>query len=165
MPSSDFDFLLGAWEVEHDKLVDTLGPPDGPWVRFRSRAEVQPILDGLGTTDETRGTLPDGTGFVGYTLRLYDPQDDSWSIWWASTARPGVLDDPVRGRFVDGRGTFVGPTEVDGRAFLARFHWLETTGPHPVWQQDFSFDGGLNWQPVNWRMVHTRVGTSVSPSG
>ena len=74
---------------------------------------------------------------------------------------PGVLDDPVRGRFIAGLGTFVGPAEVDGRAFLARFHWRETSGPHPVWEQDFSFDGGTTWQPVNWRMVHTRVAPEI----
>lgn len=161
MPATDFDFLLGTWYVEHDKLVDPFGPPDGPRVHFSSRASVQPILDGLGTADETRGTLPDGTGFVGFTLRLHDPSSDEWSIWWASKARPGVLDDPVRGRFIDGLGTFVGTAAVDGRAFLARFHWRETSGPHPVWEQDFSFDGGTTWQPVNWRMVHTRVAPEI----
>ena len=157
MPTSDFDFLHGAWHVEHDKLVDPFGPADGPRVRFRSTTEAQPILDGLGNIDETRGALPDGTGFVGFSLRLHDPTNDQWSIWWASKARPGVLDDPVRGRFVDGRGTFVGSAEAGQRQFLARFHWLDTNGPHPVWQQDFSFDGGTSWEPVNWRMVHTRV--------
>jgi hypothetical protein len=55
---------------------------------------------------------------VGFTLRLYDPHADEWAIWWASKARPGVLDHPVRR----------------------------------------SFDGGTTWQPMNWRMVHTRVG-------
>ena len=88
MPASDFDFLLGTWEVEHDRLVDPFGPPDGPRTSFRSTATVQSILDGLGTADETRGTLPDGTGFVGFSLRLYDPASDAWAIGWASKARP-----------------------------------------------------------------------------
>lgn len=157
MASSDFDFLHGDWEVEHDKLVDPFGPADGPRANFRSTASVQPILNGLGNADQTQGTLSDGTDFAGYSLRLYDPASDEWVIWWASTSRPGVLDDPVRGRFVDGVGTFVGPAEVDGRQFLARFHWVGTDGPHPVWQQDFSFDDGATWQPINWRMVHTRA--------
>ncbi|HEY9265640.1 MAG TPA: hypothetical protein VIP82_10500 [Microbacterium sp.] len=157
MPESDFDFLLGTWEVEHDKLIDPFASPSGPRVRFASTATVMPILDGLGTVDETRGTFPDGTGFVGFSLRLYDPSTDEWAIWWASKANPGVLDEPVRGRFINGRGTFVGPAETDGRSFLARFHWLGTDDAHPVWEQDFSFDGGETWEPVNWRMRHTRV--------
>jgi hypothetical protein len=162
MAASDFDFLLGEWEVVHDKLVDPFGPPDGPRVRFRSTASVRPILDGLGTADETRGTLPDGTGFVGFSLRLYDPATDEWAIWWASAARPGVLDDPVRGRFDAGRGTFVGRATTGDRTYLARFHWIDTLGPSPTWEQDFSFDEGATWEPVNWRMVHSRAaGSSV----
>ena len=157
MPASDFDFLIGTWDVEHDRLIDTLGPHDGPRIRFRTRVSVQHILDGLGTADETRGALPDGSDFAGFSLRLFDPTTDEWAIWWASTSRPGVLEDPVRGRFVDGRGTFVGPAEAGGREFLSRFHWTETASAHPVWEQDFSFDCGATWEPVNWRMVHTRV--------
>jgi hypothetical protein len=43
------------------------------------------------------------------------------------------------------------------REYLARFHWIDTLGPNPVWEQDFSFDGGATWEPVNWRMVHSRA--------
>lgn len=157
MPASDFDFLIGTWDVEHDRLIDTLGPHDGPRLRFRTRVTVQHILGGLGTADETRGILPDGSDFAGFSLRLFDPTTDEWAIWWASTSRPGVLEEPVRGRFVDGRGEFVGHAEADGREFLSRFHWTGTASGHPVWEQEFSFDGGATWEPVNWRMVHTRV--------
>jgi hypothetical protein len=157
MAASDFDFLIGSWQVEHEKLLDPFGPSDGPRVRFRSEATVWPILDGLGTADETRGTLPDGSAFVGFSLRLYEPDSDEWQIWWASKARPGVLDAPVRGSFAGEEGVFVGPAEYAGREFLARFRWTAIAGPHPVWEQDFSSDGGSSWGPVNWRMVHTRT--------
>ena len=157
MPASDFDFLIGSWEVAHDKLVDPLGPADGPWVRFQSRASVWSVLDGLGTADETRGTFPGGASFVGFSLRLHEPDSDEWLIWWASRARPGVLGDPVRGAFIDGVGTFVGSATHVGTEFLARFRWLDTTGPNPVWEQDFAFNGGTSWEPVNWRMIHTRA--------
>jgi len=160
MAASDFDFLIGSWQVEHEKLLDPFGPADGPRVRFRSEATVWPILDGLGTADETRGTLPDGSAFVGFSLRLYEPHSDEWQIWWASKARPGVLDAPVRGSFAGEEGVFVGSAEYEGREFLARFRWLDTAGPHPVWEQDFSLDGGRSWAPVNWRMVHTRTRTA-----
>lgn len=156
MPASDFDFLAGSWDVAHDKLVDPFSGTIGPRACFHSRATVWPILDGLGNADETRGTLPDGSPFVGFSLRLYVPQSDEWLIWWASKARPGVLDEPVRGSFTNGDGVFVGPAKHDGRQFLARFRWIDTTGPNPVWEQDFSFDAGNSWEPVNWRMTHCR---------
>lgn len=101
-------------------------------------------------------TLPDGSVYVGYSLRLYVSRRDEWLIWWASKARPGVLDEPIRGSFTNGDGVFVGPAEHDGREFLARFRWIDTTGPNPVWEQDFPFDAGSSWEPVNWRMTHCR---------
>jgi len=154
--ATDFDFLLGTWSVQHRRLTDPLDPGCTTWVEFETVAEVDSILGGLGTADQTRGTLPDGTSFDGYSLRLYTPEADEWAIWWASSSRPGVLDDPVRGRFDDGVGTFIGPAEHRGTAFLARFRWVDTDGPNPVWEQDFSFDDGATWAPINWRMVHTR---------
>ncbi|MFB9643286.1 hypothetical protein [Agromyces lapidis] len=158
MSATDFDFLLGDWSVHHRRLTDSLDPDCTTWDEFESIAEVESILGGLGNADQTRGTLADGTAFDGYSLRLYSPETDEWAIWWASASRPGVLDDPVRGRFVDGVGTFIGPAEHGGIAFHARFRWLDTDGPNPVWEQDFSFDEGVSWAPVNWRMVHTRRG-------
>ena len=78
---------------------------------------------------------------------MYSPENDEWAIWWAASSRPGVLDDPVRGRFENGVGTFVGAGEYEGVDFLARFQWLDTDTPNPVWQQDFSFDDGQSWAP------------------
>ena len=157
MSASDFDFILGRWAVRHERLADPFDPECTTWTTFETSSDVAPILGGLGTADETVGTLDDGRAFNGFTLRLYSPDADEWAIWWASAANPGVLDDPVRGRFHDGVGTFVGPGERDGIPFLARFHWIQTATEHPAWEQDFSFDGGETWAPINWRMVHTRV--------
>lgn len=156
MSRADFDFLLGTWQVQHERLTDAFDPTCTTWSRFETVADVHPILDGLGTADQTTGVLPDGSRFTGFSLRLYAPETDDWGIWWASTGRPGVLDDPVRGRFEDGVGTFVGDADHDGDRYLARFRWTDSDTDHPVWAQDFSFDDGLTWAPVNWRMVHTR---------
>ncbi len=153
----DFDFLMGTWSVHHHRLVNPLDPTCTEWVEFNSVATAHPILDGLGNADDTSGTLPDGGRFSGHSLRLYDPSRDIWRIWWASISQPGVLDPPVEGRFTDGVGTFEGPFEQDGRTIVARFCWRETHSLEPVWEQDFSFDGGRTWAPINWTMTHTRV--------
>lgn len=49
-----------------------------------------------------------------------------------------------------------GPSSTP-RTILARFRWLDTDSPHPRWEQDFSFDDGSTWEPVNWVMTHTRI--------
>lgn len=71
-----------------------------------------------------------------------------------------MLDASVRGSFAGGEGVSVGSAEYAGREFLARFRWLDTAGPYPVWEQDFSLDEGRSWGPVNWRMVHTGARTA-----
>jgi hypothetical protein len=153
---TDFDFLLGPWTIRHERLTDRMDPNCTTWEQFDSVTDMHHILGGFGNAEETSGLLPDGTAFEGYSLRLHSPQSDEWAIWWAASNRPGVLDDPVRGRFENGVGTFVGPADYDGVEFTARFRWLATSTPHPIWEQDFSFDGGATWAPVNWRMTHTR---------
>lgn len=153
---TDFDFLVGTWSVQHRRLTDPLDPDCDTWTDFTTVADAHHILGGLGNADQTSGTLPDGTTFHGFSLRLFTPETDEWAIWWASAGRPGVLDDPVRGRFENGIGTFVGPAEHRDLRFLARFRWLDTDTDQPIWVQDFSFDNGETWAPINWRMTHTR---------
>ncbi|MCK9794217.1 hypothetical protein M1843_10730 [Isoptericola sp. 4D.3] len=154
----DFDFLFGTWHVHHRRQTAPLDPAGatGTWAEFDTSATVAPILDGLGNADDTSGTLPDGARFCGHSLRLYDPARDVWRIWWASTSNPGVLDAPVEGRFADDIGTFAGPFEHNGRTIVARFRWVDISSAHPRWVQDFSFDDGRSWAPVNWVMTHTR---------
>lgn len=53
MATSDFDFLIGSWQVEHEKLLDPFGPVDGPRVRFRSEAP-----SGRSSTGSARPTRP-----------------------------------------------------------------------------------------------------------
>jgi hypothetical protein len=112
---TDFDFLVGTWSVQHRRLTDPLDPDCETWIDFTTVADAHHILGGLGNADQTSGTLPDGTTFHGYSLRLFTPETDEWSIWWASAGRPGVLDDPVRGSFENGIGTFVGPAQHGDR--------------------------------------------------
>ena len=96
-----------------------------------------------------------GPPFVGFTLRLFDPRDDTWRIWWSSTRAPGVLDTPVEGRFDGDRGVFEAADTIGGRAALVRFEWLRDQPERPLWQQSFSYDGGTTWT-LNWQMFFSR---------
>ncbi len=159
---TDFEFLYGDWVIEHHKLADQFDPACTEWLEFTTRATAAPILDGFGNQDSTEGTLPDGRRFCGHSLRLFEPATATWRIWWASLASPGLLDEPVEGRFEDGTGVFVGPFEHDGRTLLARFRWLTADPDRPVWEQEFSWDDGRTWGPVNWRMSHHRAEPSTA---
>ncbi len=154
--SHAFDFIFGRWTVHHRKVADNRDRGCTEWVEFDGEGDARPVLGGIGNVDTVSATLPSGQSFEGMTLRLYDPADDLWRIWWSSTTRPGQLDPPVEGRFRDGTGVFVGPDTIGGHPILARYLWSAITPTSARWEQDFSYDGGATWDPVNWVMTFTR---------
>lgn len=146
----DFDFLFGSWHVRNRKLADPLAMVDTEWLEFDGSTIVRPILGGLGNIEQYLAPqFPGRSGFEGMTLRLFEPTSGLWRIWWASTARPGVLETPMLGQFVDGRGTFYCDDIVNGVALKVRFDWQVLDQRSARWEQSFSFDGGASWRP-NW---------------
>jgi hypothetical protein len=153
----DFDFLFGTWQIANRRLDDPLSPAGGEWVEFASTAESRPILGGLGNVDTY--LMPDvpGRGRVdGLALRLFQPSTGLWRIWWASSGGDGLLDTPVVGRFVDGRGRFGCDDVLGGRAVVVRFEWTDITPSSAHWEQAFSFDGGQRFV-TNWVMQFSRT--------
>jgi hypothetical protein len=151
-----FDFLLGSWRVHNRRLVAPLRRST-EWQEFEASLHARPILAGLGHIDEFWApVLPDGGSLQGCALRLFDPETRSWSDWWASASRPGHLDPPVVGRFVDGRGSFLGDMVLDGRPVRVRYEWTDVGAASARWEQAFSPDEGRTWE-TNWVMTLSRV--------
>jgi len=151
----DFDFIHGTWTVHNRKLRDVADPACEEWFEFDATSEAFPVLHGFGHVDRMEvPEAPDGPGFEGMTLRLFDPALDTWSIYWSSTRAPGRLDPPVVGRFTDGRGIFECDDEVAGRSVRLRFQWTADDSS-PEWRQFFSYDSGATWRE-NWVMTFSR---------
>jgi hypothetical protein len=151
MPVTDFDFLPGRWRVANRKLTNTLDPDCTEWESFDATSEARAILGGIGNIDHFRTD-----GYEGFSLRLHDPENDVWRIWWSSTQRPGRLDPPVEGRFApDGTARFETDDVLEGVPIRMRFDWSEITGDFARWEQAFSFDGGQTWK-TNWIMELSR---------
>lgn len=149
MASTDFDFLFGSWTVHNRKLRDNTDPACVEWIEFDASQTASPILNGAGNVDEMR--VDD---FVGFTLRLWSPDEQVWRIWWSATNAPGVLDEPVVGSFTDGVGRFEGLQIIRDAPVVVRFEW--TAGDSPQWRQYFSRDAGESWDH-NWTMDFTRA--------
>ena len=155
----DFDFWMGRWHAHNRRRRKWLAGSD-EWDEFEAAVVAHKILDGLGNQDEFR-TAHAG-GFIGMSFRFFDPATGQWSIYWATTRRPGVLDPPVIGGFSGATGTFEGTDTHQGRAVLVRYVWSGVTTPTPRWEQAFSGDDGKTWE-TNWVMDFTRApaGTAV----
>ena len=146
---SDFDFLHGTWQITNRRLKERLtGCTE--WDEFPSRSEVTSAFGGAANVDEI--AFPDGT--YGLTLRLFHPERQEWSLYWASSTTGSVFP-PVVGSFTDGVGEFFGDDTEGGKTVRVRFIWSGISATTARWEQAFSTDGGQTWE-TNWVMEMTR---------
>ncbi len=149
---TDFDFFIGCWKGHNWRLRERLkGSND--WEEFEGISVARKVLGGLGNIDEV--TMDRETGRLeGMTLRLYNPNSQQWSLYWASSL-DGILQTPLIGNFVDGRGEFYSQELFEGRSIFCRFIWSNITETSCRWEQAFSTDGGKTWE-TNWIAEFTR---------
>ncbi|HEU4945525.1 MAG TPA: hypothetical protein VFT31_00075 [Kribbella sp.] len=155
--TSDFDFLTGYFDVVHRRLKAPLTGSDD-WYEFAGTSTARTHLDGAISIDEMQ--FPD-QGFSGMSIRLYDPAEKQWTIYWVNS-RDCRLQPPVRGRWADGSCRLVGEDEHEGRPILASYRWSDITEQTAHWEQAFSVDGGKTWE-LNWTMDFTRRTTEPPP--
>jgi hypothetical protein len=140
MPSQDFDFLFGEWNVRHRRLKERLRNSD-EWEEFAGASATRPFLDGSGNLEDNFIEFPDGA-YRAAALRSYDAASDSWAIWWLDARHPQILDVPVIGGFENGVGTFVADDVFEGQPIKVRFLWSDISKDSCRWQQAFSADCG-----------------------
>jgi hypothetical protein len=149
--TTDFDFLVGEWDVLHHRLRSPLtGSND--WYQSPGTAMSVTYQNGGVSFDEM--WFPE-FGFAASSIRLFDPVTRDWTIYWV-TSTTGTLQAPVVGRWVDGEIVAEGPDEFQGRPILARYHWKDITATSATWEQEFSPDDGVTWEK-NWVMEWTRT--------
>lgn len=163
----DFDFLIGRWTSRQRRLKHRLqGCND--WEVFTASSTVQPLPGGAGNVDAlvAEAWRP---GWVGLSLRLFNPVTRLWSIHWVTNegggidAASGRLEPPMVGRFEGDEGRFEGTDEVAGQPVRVAFRW-QRLGPDAArWEQAFSADEGRTWE-VNWVMEFERA-APAGPTG
>jgi hypothetical protein len=144
----DFDLRAGEWVVHHRRLKERLAG-NHEWVEFDGTQSFRLLMDGYANEDDNVLNLPGGV-YKGVTLRAYDSKTGQWAIWWLDGRTPfGDLDPPVKGRFVNGVGTFYSDDTLRGKPVRVRFVWSNITADAAHWEQAFSPDRGKTWE-VNW---------------
>lgn len=149
----DFDFLQGEWIVHH--RVRRAGTEQG-WTEFEGTCRNRALIGGQANVEEHTFNRPAGVTH-GVAVRAFDPKTHLWAIWWIDARDPhGALDPPVKGRFINGAGTFYSDQIIDGKPTRTRFIWSQITGTSARWEQAYSLDAGKAWQ-TNWIMEFKRA--------
>jgi hypothetical protein len=152
----DFDFFFGRWTV-HNRRLKTRLSRSNEWEEFPGTCVARPILGGLGNMDEF--TIDDPSGRVdAVTVRLYNPANHEWSIYWAASPGSGRFDVPMVGGFEGPRGEFYSQEVFEGRHIFNRFIWTILSREACRWEQAHSADGGRTWE-TNWVMDFNRQTT------
>jgi hypothetical protein len=143
--ATQFNFLIGQWEVSAKPKATTLGqrvhgvrPLLGTWKAWRA-------LDGWGLEDELR--LTDASGnplLLQHTVRFYDRTARRWTNASIDVYK-GVSTQTTAERrgadlVVSGRGT-----DEEGRAYISRGTFSKVTTAGFTYRLDRSTDNGKGW--------------------
>jgi hypothetical protein len=150
----DFDWEIGTWDTHVRVLRNPLSGAAPEWVEFKGTSIVKPLLGGRANFVEL--SVKNASGAIeGGALRLYNPQARQWSLNYAGL-RNGLLTAPVFGGFdANGRGTFFGQDQLEGRTILVRFVITRPSPRQAQFEQSYSADGGATWE-TNWIATDTR---------
>ena len=148
---SDFDFLVGKWNVLNKRLKDRLSGSE-EWIEFTGTLEVRKTLDGLANIDEYK-TEVNGKHFEAVTIRLFNPSTELWSIYWMDSFT-AELTLQVTGGFRDGKGEFYGEEMFRGKKVKLKFLWTSITETNAKWEQAYYDEEKDEWE-TNWVMEFT----------
>lgn len=150
--SRDFDFLNGRHRVHNVRFAGRLEQSER-WETFEALSITTPLPRGTGCIDQL---VADGrSGYIGTTLRLYDPRIRRWSLYRMDSAS-GLLQSPLQGAFHDGTGVFEGRDELGGQPVRVRLTWSHIGSTSARCEQAYSRDSGASWESC-WIMQYMRL--------
>ena len=151
---TDFDFLLGKWQVRNKRRNEWL-VGSNEWTEFPARLEgSRKLLNDLVLMEQFIAEFNDEY-FEGVSIRVFSPGTGQWTIYWMDTSHPEITEQVV-GTFNDGVGEFYGEEMFKGKRVKLRFIWSEITERSARWEQAYFDDARNKWE-ANWIMQFTRV--------
>jgi hypothetical protein len=160
--ASQFDFLVGQWDITVRPLVPGLaarihGSPrlSGSWKAWRA-------MDNWGLEDEIR--IVDGSGnpmSFSRTMRVYDATAQRWSQTTLDVYRASFTT--ANAQWQDGRMTLNSRgTDAEGHAYLVRTTFSDITASSFKFQQDRSLDEGRTWTEGFLRIEARRTAAAAT---
>jgi hypothetical protein len=135
-----FSFLIGKWDGTGRTRL-----PDGTVAEFPVTWIGRYILDGMAIADEVHAPAPDGSPYLGISLRHYDRTRHTWIIEYLN-----VTGSFLRRQVDTERGSVeVSGTDVIVASASPGITILERYGvpdpDHFTYRLDISHDGGRSW--------------------
>jgi len=147
-----FSFLIGKWDGKGSTRL-----PDGTVAEFPVTWIGRYILDGMAIADEMHASAPDGSPYLGISLRHYDAARGSWIIEYLN----------VSGSFLRRQvNADHGSVELQGRnvtvasespGMQIREHYLVPDEGQFTYRLDVSSDGGNHWTEGQIEMIFRRL--------
>ena len=149
---SVFAFLIGAWDGKGQVTL-----ANGKFAEFPVKWIGRYILDGIAISDEVHSVGPDGSPYLGITLRQYDTARKTWIIEFLNVTSSFVRKQVNRDAgavTVNGRNVTIASSSPGIRI---REHYLVPDNDNFTYRLDVSNDGGKTWIEPQMEMTLRRV--------
>jgi hypothetical protein len=155
-----FSFLVGKW-----KGTRKTEAADGSAVQFEWTWIGRYILDGMAIADEIHALAPDGSAYLGISIRHFDTKQDSWIIEYLNVSNSFLRRqvNPRSGSVSVKDGTVVVVSE-DGQTRIRECYRVSDPN-HFTYSTDLSHDAGRTWEPPAFEMTMERVRSPQSTGG
>lgn len=149
-----FSFLVGKWKGTGKTRLE-----DGSTAQFGLTWIGRYILDGMAIADELHGNAPDGSPYLGISLRHFDTKHASWIIEYLNVTNSFLRRqvNPRSGSVTLEAGAVVIISE-DAQTRI-REHYRLVDQNHFVYSMDLSRDEGRTWDLVLIEMTMVRDAT------
>jgi hypothetical protein len=154
--ASQFDFLIGEWNVVVRAKVSSLAARIHGAPRIQGTWKARRALDGWGIEDDLK--LMDGSGnptSLTHAVRVYDFTNRRWSQTSLDVYRGRFAQ--ATGEWKDGAMVLTGSgSDAEGRAYITRTRYYDISPAGFKSQQDRSYDDGRTWEEAVLRIEAKR---------
>jgi hypothetical protein len=146
-----FSFLVGKWEGKGRTKTE-----GGKFAEYNVTWIGRYILDGTAIADELHAPMPDGSPYLGISLRQYDAAGRTWVIEYLNVTNSFLRKQVNRESgcvSVNGRNVTV-TSESPG--IVVCEHYLVEDDQTFIYRLDVSNDGGKSWTEGQVEMIFGR---------
>jgi len=147
-----FSFLIGKWDGKGRTRL-----PNGTVAEWPVTWIGRYVLDGTAIADQLHAPAPDGSPYLGITLRQYDLSRKTWIIEYLNVTG-SFLRKQVNANSgsvsINGRNVIIG-SESPGMTI--REHYLVKDDDNFTYRLDVSTDAGVTWTEAQVEMTFRRL--------